>query len=263
MHNCEFGGAFYIASASAPDLEARLRAKAHAHGFALNRTGEPFSPIAPLSEAVFAAPRPTALVRMALENGMADPRAIWPAGASSTEYAARFDAFTLTVETPYWTCPGLDDPTPSAWTLTRVVEELVAALGRSIEAVAPWGETAIAANSGAEIAFALAEQMQMQAMQQQRLPMAAAAFGEAALSHADMLHYRIGAGLTLLRAPALLRRLAGALPAPDSAAAQHACSTHIASELQRLRAIASLDQTSIDSAARLQAATCVAALQAL
>lgn len=254
MHNCEFGGAFFIASHSRPEFENRLRSLAALMNVRLSTIGEPLSGLAPISNGVFETPRPHRMIQAALQNEGSNPQSVWPAGGSSMEYAERYGSFSLTVETPLWQTFAQET---ARWTLAQVLEEQVSVLQSTLSLLEEWATPILSNQQDSELVFALAEQLSTQRNQATRLPQLGAMSGAEVLDPGHTTSLRVQLGLFALRGPALLLRLMDALPEPHRSRASTNTRELIRSELARIEGIAPLEPTDLTSMIALQALACL------
>lgn len=258
LHNCDFGGAFFILSRSLPTFESRLRDLAGELGVPVSAIGEPFAELAPLSRGVFEAPRPHEMIRSALERGLADPQSVWPAGGSSMEYADRYGALSVIVETPVWETRQVPS---TRWTLGQIVDEQVAQLQTTLPLMEEWTPAIDASRHPSELAWSCAAYLAAQRGQIARLPEFKAGASGDLLSADDTASLRIQLTLFGLRGPAtLLRVLAEPTHRPDPQVLE-ALQSVTRSGLAAVERIAPLEATHRPTMIALQALVCLEAAQ--
>lgn len=258
LHNCDFGGAFFVLSRSLPPFEARLRALAGELGAPVSALGEPFAELAALSRGVFEAPRPHEMIRRAFEHGIVDPQSVWPAGGSSMEYADRFGALSVTVETPVWVARRLPS---TRWTVGQIVDEQLAQLQATLPLMEAWTPAINASERPSELVWSCAEYLATQRRQIARLPELKAAASEEQLSAGDTESLRIQLTLFGLRGPATLLRLLAAPTRQPNPRARQALESVIGSGLAAVAGIAPLEATHRPNMIALQALACLEAAQ--
>lgn len=122
LHNGELGGVYYYLSHPADELYPALHAIPRHLGIPLD-TGEPEAPYMPvLAPAIYG----DASIADAYEyqkNLGLDPTTGLPSGASSGDYAARYNTFTLISELPYWSHPDAADMSSSKTNYSAVLAE--------------------------------------------------------------------------------------------------------------------------------------------
>jgi len=254
MHNCEFGGTFFLLSQCRPELEDQLRSLAALLNLPLSTIGEPLSGFASCSQGVFELPRPHSLIQAALEQDVDDLTTVWPAGGSSTEYAERYGTFSLVTETPLWQTSTRG---AERWTLSQVLDEHISVLQITLAVLEKWAPTVLSRYHGSEIGFALAEQLAAQRTQSMRLPQVSAISQAEEFGHDDTISIRVQLGLFALRGPALLLRLVEAMPEHRRSRAKIEIRDLIRSQLLRIDTIATLEPTHLPSMVALQALACM------
>ena len=258
LHSCDFGGAFFILSRSLPTFESRLRELAEELGVPVSAIGEPFTELAQFSRGVFEAPRPHEMIRSALEHGVADPRSVWPAGGSSMEYADRYGALSVVIETPGWETRQVPS---TRWTLGQIVDEQMVQLQTTLPLMEQWTPETAASGPSSELAWSCAAYLAAQRSQIARLPELKAAASGGLLSASDTASLRIQLALIGLRGPAtLLRVLAEPSHRPNPRALQDLQSV-IRSGLAAVERIAPLEPTHRPTMIALQARACLEAAQ--
>ncbi|MFZ0216929.1 MAG: M14 family zinc carboxypeptidase [Candidatus Dormiibacterota bacterium] len=121
LHNSELGGAYYYLSGPAPALYPVLHDLAERCGIPLD-LGEPEVPHAErMAPAIYRTTTSEDAYDWAERIGL-DPLDR-SAGASSTAYAARYGAFSIMSETPYWTHPDVADETPTELAYADLLRE--------------------------------------------------------------------------------------------------------------------------------------------
>lgn len=252
LHNCEFGGAFYVASRPWPELEDKWRIAADVWGVRLSSIGEPFSDLARHSDGVFAMPNPGELVRLALAKGLA-PDTFWTAGDTSADYSARYGTFTFTPEVPLWEASASQPGSPNPWSLSAVIEDLLPELEETFRVMSRWNRLVAEPDPDSLLAQAVAEQLTQQPAQISKLQAYAKQASSVYLDSADTIAYRVELALFAVRGPAMLRRLTPAFPEPYRTTAAAELDALIGRIIARVRRIADLTPVSPAVLARLQA----------
>jgi hypothetical protein len=122
LHNGELGGVYYYVSHDAEDLYPALHAIPEHLDIPLD-TGEPEAPYMPvLAPAIYGHATIADVYSYQTELGL-DPRTDMPSGASSGDYATRYNTFTLISELPYWSHPNAADTSPSELNYSAVLAE--------------------------------------------------------------------------------------------------------------------------------------------
>lgn len=112
LHNGELGGVYYYVSHPADELYPALHAIPEHLGIPLD-TGEPEAPYVPEhAPAIFGEISVADGYEYRAKLGL-DPAADMTSGASSGDYAARYNTFGLVSELPYWAHPHAADTSPS------------------------------------------------------------------------------------------------------------------------------------------------------
>jgi hypothetical protein len=140
LHNSERGGVFYYVNRPEATLFPALRALPHRYGLPLHR-GDPEHPsVRRLDDAIFLTPETRHAYDYLERMGQEFDGQI--GGASSAEYAARYDTFTIAVELPYWRDETAGDHSPAGSGYPEVlraqvadIRDLVGVLRRVLEAV--------------------------------------------------------------------------------------------------------------------------------
>jgi hypothetical protein len=114
LHNAAFCGVYFYASRQVPALFRAFAALVAAQGLALHQ-GEPEVPyLRALAPGVYAQFGIAETYKYLARTLGGDPAAHLDAGTSSDDWLAHVcDAFSLVCELPYYTAPGLADPTPA------------------------------------------------------------------------------------------------------------------------------------------------------
>jgi hypothetical protein len=258
LHNCDFGGAFFILSRSSPTFESRLRELAGELRVPVSAIGEPFAELAPLSRGVFEAPRPHEMIRSAIENGIADPQSVWPAGGSSMEYADRYGALSVVIETPVWETRQVPS---TRWTLAQIVDEQMAQLQTTLPLMEQWTPATAASGPSSELAWSCAAYLAAQRSQIARLPELKAGASGDRLSAGDTASLRIQLALFGLRGPATLLRVLGEPSHRPDPQALQALQSATRSGLAAVERIAPLEATHRPTMIALQALACLEAAQ--
>lgn len=122
LHNGELGGVYYYLSHPAEELYPALHAVPEHLGIPLD-TGEPEAPYMPvLAPAIYGHASIAEVYEYQAKLGL-DPTTDMPSGASSGDYAARYNTFTLISELPYWSHPDAADTSPSDQNYSAVLAE--------------------------------------------------------------------------------------------------------------------------------------------
>ncbi len=111
LHNAGFGGAYFYVNKPIPALYPDLHRAIEDLGIPLSQ-GEPEVPWAKTyAKAIYELTRSTDAYDYFAEYMEGDPAAGVMAGASSAEYAAKYDTLALVSELPYFYHPSIDDTT--------------------------------------------------------------------------------------------------------------------------------------------------------
>lgn len=258
LHSCDFGGAFFILSRAMPAFEAKLRARSEELRIPVSAIGEPLAELAPLSRGVFEAPRPEKLIREALEHGVTDPGSVWPVGGSSMEYADRFGATSVTVETPVWETRRT---LSVRWSLRRILGEYLGQLGRTLPLLEQWTPAVADREPPSELGWAAAEYLASQRRQMAKLRQLREAAPTEPMSAEDTASLRIQLALFGLRAPATLLRLLSEPSHRARSTILDELRSTIGEGLAAIRAIAPLEATPRSRTVALQAVACLEAAQ--
>jgi hypothetical protein len=122
LHNGELGGVYYYVSHPAEELYPALHAIPEHLGIPLD-TGEPEAPYMPvLAPAIYGHASIADVYDYQTKLGL-DPTTDMPSGASSGDYAQRYNTFTLISELPYWSHPDAADASPSDQNYSAVLAE--------------------------------------------------------------------------------------------------------------------------------------------
>jgi hypothetical protein len=122
LHNGELGGVYYYVSHAAAELYPQLHAIPEHLGIPLD-TGEPEAPYMPvLAPAIYGEPTIADAYDYQVNLGL-DPTTDMPSGASSGDYARRYNTFTLISELPYWSHPDAADTSTSELNYSAVLAE--------------------------------------------------------------------------------------------------------------------------------------------
>ena len=126
LHNAGFGGAYFYINKPVPSLYPELHKAIENLGIPLSQ-GEPEVPWAEIyAKAIYELTRSTDAYDYFAQFAQGDPAQMVLAGASSAEYAAKYDTLCLVSELPYFYHPSIDDSTPTDMmrteTLSRSVE---------------------------------------------------------------------------------------------------------------------------------------------
>ncbi len=126
LHNAGFGGAYFYINKPVPSLYPELHKAIENLGIPLSQ-GEPEVPWAKIyAKAIYELTRSTDAYDYFAQFAQGDPAQMVLAGASSAEYAAKYDTLCLVSELPYFYHPSIDDSTPTDMmrteTLSRSVE---------------------------------------------------------------------------------------------------------------------------------------------
>lgn len=211
LHGNDSGGAFYLLSKDRPTLAARLSRQPETRGIMLNDLGEPDADLTRFAPGVFSYFEVEPYVARILREGGVVAR-LWNAGRSSAEFAAeRYGTFSTTCEVPLWEDPRQRSTRPSGHMMADVHRMQLAQLeenGSLLDTAAPLIARPHADAESRALAESLAEAAVLTA--QQRITLAAqlrtGAGEHAPVSLADLVQLEPGA--TLMRAPAMLVRLA-------------------------------------------------------
>lgn len=113
LHNAGFGGAYYYVNQALTPLYPDLHKAITDLGIPLSQ-GEPEVPWAKtFAKAIYELTTATDAYDYFAQYMEGDPAAGVMAGASSAEYAAKYDTFALVSELPYFYHPSIDDTTPT------------------------------------------------------------------------------------------------------------------------------------------------------
>lgn len=261
LHNSEYGGAFFLTSRSAADLETALQAIPERFGVYLSPIGELLSELPIRARGVFAFPRPAEMVRQAQAAG-ADPRRVWPVGDTSMSFSDRFDTFSFVAEVPYWTDQRVFDQNPSQSTLAAILADYVGWLksGESM-LVRARPKLKLDETIEPELFWAATENIDQQLDQRLIVEglMASSKLPHALLSISDALIYRTSLRMVLLRPFVLLARVAETNPDPGLAQLGAEASAFVAESLRAIRAEAQLNPLPLRSTVGVQAISGLAA----
>ena len=101
LHNCEYGGAFFVLSRNEPELAAALSRQPALFGMPIETFGESLEGEASFAPGVFGAFDPEAALRMPLDAAGSDGHG-YDAGQSSFGYCAPQGTLGLIAEAPHW-----------------------------------------------------------------------------------------------------------------------------------------------------------------
>ncbi len=101
LHNCEYGGAFFVLSRNEPELAAALSRQSALFGMPIETFGESLEGEASFAPGVFAAFDPEAALRMPPDAAGSDGHC-YDAGLSSFGYCAPQGTLGLIAEAPHW-----------------------------------------------------------------------------------------------------------------------------------------------------------------
>ncbi len=111
LHNAGFGGAYFYLNRPVPSLYPKLHRAIENLGIPLSQ-GEPEVPWAKTyAKAIYELTRSTDGYDYFSQYMDGDPAEMVLAGASSAEYAAKYDSLALVSELPYFYHPSIDDTT--------------------------------------------------------------------------------------------------------------------------------------------------------
>lgn len=266
MHNCEFGGAFFLTSRTNPALETELADITRKFGLYLNPYGEPLSELPVRAPGIYAMPLAEKMVAEASAAG-ADARDIWTAGASSTEYAARYGTFAFVAEVPYWTDPRVFDRRLSHDTMSQIMRDYLVWTEASSRIVERWrpiiGERPPSSPEKVEFGLALDEGRHGQARQINLLEgmLSSGKLPNAPLPLGDSLLLRTTLRLISMRPLILLSRLSEGTGSRHEDSRQEVA-TFIKRSLQEVRDRADLRRVPMRSLIGVQAISGLAAAKA-
>ncbi|NLA58582.1 MAG: hypothetical protein GX855_06745, partial [Firmicutes bacterium] len=121
LHNAGFGGAYFYLNKPLPSLYPDLHRAIENLGIPL-RQGEPEVPWAKVyAKAIYQLVSTAEAYDYYAQFAQGDPAQMVLVGASSAEYAAKYNTLCLVSELPYFYHPSIDDSTPTAMMRTEAL----------------------------------------------------------------------------------------------------------------------------------------------
>ncbi|MGI6566816.1 MAG: hypothetical protein GX341_00865 [Firmicutes bacterium] len=156
LHNAGFGGAYFYINRQVPSLYPELHRAIENLGIPLSQ-GEPEVPWAKtFAKAVYELTKSTDAYDYYAQFAPGDPAQMVMAGASSSEYAAKYNTLCLVSELPYFYHPSIDDASPTDRMRTEVLSSSLEMQQEMVGFLAPRHEQ-IRACQGSPFAAALQE----------------------------------------------------------------------------------------------------------